>query len=252
MPLASDSGASDLAALLQAAAAGDDQAWRAIVALYARRIYALARSRLRGASAGGTGGGGAARGDGASGGGFGQGGTFPKGHDAAEEVTQSVFCTVATKLAQGEYSEQGRFESWLFRVAMNRIRDEVRRRKRHAAPTDPEVLSQSFVDERESAEKRARDGRASRDELDALRLAMDGLSDADREVVELRHHAQMSFKAIAEMLEEPIGTLLARHHRALRKLKELLGERGIGDEAGLGDDAGESAGRVGRDGGPRS
>jgi RNA polymerase sigma-70 factor (ECF subfamily) len=48
------------------------------------------------------------------------------------------------------------------------------------------------------------------------------LSESDREVVELRHHAGMSFKSMAELLEEPIGTLLARHHRALKKLKDLM------------------------------
>src|SRR5690606_35205157 len=98
----------DLPALLKAAGKGDDRAWRRLIDLYARRIYALARSRL-----------GAGR------------------HELAEEITQSVFATVATKLGNdheeaeggggGAYAEQGKFESWLFRIAMNRIRDEVRR-----------------------------------------------------------------------------------------------------------------------------
>jgi DNA-directed RNA polymerase specialized sigma24 family protein len=51
---------------------------------------------------------------------------------------------------------------------------------------------------------------------------MEQLSHADREVIELRHHGQMSFQQLAEMLDEPMGTLLARHHRALKKLKEIM------------------------------
>jgi DNA-directed RNA polymerase specialized sigma24 family protein len=51
---------------------------------------------------------------------------------------------------------------------------------------------------------------------------MHQLADADREIIELRHHGQMSFAQLAEMLGEPIGTLLARHHRALAKLKSLM------------------------------
>lgn len=51
---------------------------------------------------------------------------------------------------------------------------------------------------------------------------MGQLSESDREIVELRHHGQMNFKDMADLLEEPMGTLLARHHRALRKLKELM------------------------------
>ncbi len=183
----------DLAAELEAAAEGDEAAWRAIVARYARRVFALARSRVRRA-------------------------------DLAEEITQSVFVTVASKLSgrcagerddSGKYTEQGRFEAWLFRIAVNRIRDEVRRLRRHAAPTDPETL--------DHARAAPSDAPASvSPELEALRDAMVHLSPQDREVIELRHHAGMSFNQMAEVLGEPLGTLLARHHRALRKLRDRL------------------------------
>jgi len=63
--------------------------------------------------------------------------------DMAEEITQSVFATIATKLTRDGYDERGRFESWLFRITMNRVRDEFRRLKRHAATTDPCVLAES-------------------------------------------------------------------------------------------------------------
>jgi len=186
--------APDLPRLLIAAGEGDEQAWRSIIELYARRIYALAKSRL-----------GASR------------------HDLAEEITQSVFVTVASKLGKQNahgvmgYTEQGRFESWLFRVAMNRIRDEVRRVKRHAETMDPETMAASM------ASTRVAEPEADLPEnLRALRQAMGHLSDADREIVELRHHAGLSFKQMAELLSEPIGTLLARHHRALKKLKEIM------------------------------
>ncbi len=205
----------DLARLLTAAGAGDEQAWRAIVDLYARRVYALARSRL-GGSGGGGGPGGSRRGRKTVRG----SGPFDQGHDAAEEVTQSVFVTIAAKLGSGAYAEQGRFESWLFRVAMNRIRDEVRRLKRHAEPTDPEA----FADVADGAAIGAARGETTEtdESVNQLRAAMEKLADADREIVELRHHAGMSFKQMAELMNEPLGTLLARHHRALRKLKELI------------------------------
>lgn len=181
----------DLARLLSRAAAGDDRAWRSVIELYGRRVYALARSRCG-------------------------------RHDLAEEITQSVFVTVASKLGgrdgagAGEYTEMGRFESWLFRVAMNRIRDEMRRQKRHAEPTDPATFRTSAT-----PDHRERDPDGG-DDLARLRQAIGQLSESDREVVELRHHAGMSFKQMADALQEPIGTLLARHHRALRKLKDLL------------------------------
>lgn len=184
----------DLAALLDAAAAGDEDAWRELVDLYARRVFALCRSRC-GRS------------------------------DLAEEITQSVFATVATKLTSGAYSERGRFESWLFRVAMNRVRDEIRRSRRHAEPTDPDVLGRSTLRGGFGGDGLAEESARRADlpvQLSALREAMTQLSDADREVVELRHHAGLSFRQIADLLAEPLGTLLARHHRALRKLKDAM------------------------------
>lgn len=216
-----------VADLLSRAAAGDSEAWRGIVNLYARRVYALARSRLGGPSGGGSRGFGYARtrsADGVLQLSPGQGG----GDDAAEEITQSVFVTVAAKLGRGEYTETGRFEAWLFRIAMNRVRDEARRRKRHATLTDDD---RTFDEARrpgagQSASAGLSNGAGTaadqRELFAALRLGMDQLVDADREIIELRHHAGMSFKDIADLLNEPVGTLLARHHRALRKLRELL------------------------------
>jgi len=190
--------AGNLPALLRSAASGDSGAWRDLVKLYSGRVFALVRSRV----------------------------SRP---DLAEEITQSVFVTIATKLkpdvpalapgtipsASGGYTEQGRFESWLFRIAMNRVRDEVRRLKRHAVATDPDLLN-DVSDRTRSAPS------APPAELTNLRLAMIQLSEADREVIELRHHAGLSFAQMADVLEEPLGTLLARHHRALRKLKDLM------------------------------
>ncbi len=175
--------AAGLAGLLTRASAGEPAAWRELVGLYARRVFAMAFSRFR-------------------------------DRELSEEISQSVFATVAIKLRSGDYTEQGRFESWLMRVTMNRIRDEARRARRQATPTDPSALS----DVRETPGPDGEDpGRFVR-----LREAIAALPEADREVLMLRHQGQMGFKEMSELLEEPVGTLLARHHRALRKLREAL------------------------------
>jgi len=180
----------DVSAILAQAAGGDEQAWRLVIARYARRVYALAKSRV-------------------------------KSPELAEEITQSVLCTVATKLATGGYAEQGRFEPWLFRVVMNRVRDEARRTARQAIPTDPASLH-SIPASHGVPPGPFNPAHADAHLLPALRLALAQLSDPDRDIIELRHHAQMSFKAMADLLNEPLGTLLARHHRALKKLHALM------------------------------
>jgi RNA polymerase sigma-70 factor (ECF subfamily) len=180
----------EVAALLVAAAAGDQDAWRLIVGLYADRVFGLIRSQCGDA-------------------------------ELAEEITQSTFCTVAAKLH--EYEEVGRFESWIFRIAMNRLRDEMRRRKRQASPMDEAPLATLAVVPPSAGAAAPTDPAMA----DLLRSAIASLNDADREIINLRHVGGLSFKQLAETLGEPLGTLLARHHRALRKLREFLEERGF-------------------------
>jgi len=185
-----DPPAPEIAALLASASAGDESAWREIIRLYWRRVYALVRSRC-GVS------------------------------DIAEEITQSVFVTVAERLSAGGYEERGRFESWLFLIAMNRLRDEMRRRRRapgtpggdgaDALASIPATEAGSPADNRE-------------DRFAALRAALTTLNESDREIIELRHHAGLSFSQIADLLDEPLGTLLARHHRALKKVRAAMSE----------------------------
>lgn len=182
----------DLEAQLRAASSGDEEAWRDIVEAYSPRVFALLRAQCGSA-------------------------------DIAEEIAQSTFCTVAAKL--DSYTELGKFEAWLFRIAMNRLRDEMRRRKRQAMSVEDESLAgMAGPTPEESGEPRADPA-----ELAALRGAIGRLSDVEQTIIHLRHSADLSFKQIASMLDQPLGTVLARHHRALKKLREMI-ERDPGRE----------------------
>lgn len=214
-----------LETILDKAARGDQAAWRHIVEAYTPRVFGLIRARC---------------------------------HDVelTEELTQSVFCTVAAKLtrptdgarandgdsddkgegASGEpseggfgYVEQGKFEAWLFRIAINRLRDEMRRRKRHAVSMEGEHLdvlgSRTPSGDQAGGQVGDHENRPVRDEaLADMRDAIASLPDADREIIELRHLAGLSFRQIADMLDQPLGTVLARQHRALKKLKHMLAQ----------------------------
>lgn len=183
-----------ISSLVAEAASGSSEAWARLVSGYGGRVFALVRSRC---------------GD----------------PELAEEVTQSVFATVAEKLgtagAAGRYTEQGRFEAWLFRIAMNRVRDEARRRSRRAAAMTGLRLAGGDGSDGQADPGKA-DPTGAAGEVEAVRAALARLSASDREVIELRHHGQLSFAQIAEVLHEPVGTLLARHHRALKKLRTMM------------------------------
>lgn len=185
------------------AASGDEAAWARLVGEYAPRVYALLHSRCRDA-------------------------------DLAEEITQAVFASVAEKLPV--YSEQGKFGPWVFQIAMNRWRDELRRRQRQRTAAAGDALDRlpggggrtgggtsAGGGAGESADYRSQDPAAAA----ALDRALAQLSEADRDVIDLRHVGGLSFKQMADALGEPVGTLLARHHRALAKLRALI-EKDIG------------------------
>ena len=175
-----------LQATLRRAAKGDEQAWRHLVSTYSARVFGLLRAQCN-------------------------------NDELAEEIAQSTFCTIVVKIDQ--YTEVGRFESWLFRNAMNRLRDEMRRRKRQAKPVQEEALA-GLAGPGNPQEQTAR---ADTDDLRALRGAMARLSDTDLQVIQLRHYGGLSFAQIAQVLDQPLGTVLARQYRALKKLRQLMG-----------------------------
>ncbi len=148
--------------------------------------------------------------------------------DLAEEMTQSCFCTVASKLSDGSYLELGKFEAWLFRIAVNRLRDEKRRQRRQATPVEHASLA-ALADEQLSSGRAADSSQASAASLRLERLAVvqeavRSLPPADIELLQMRHFGGLAFRQIADALGQPLGTVLARHHRALKKLRELLSE----------------------------
>ncbi len=60
------------------------------------------------------------------------------------------------------------------------------------------------------------------EQIEQLRAAIAQLSPADQEILNLRHTAGLSFGEIAQALDQPLGTVLARGHRALVKLRKLM------------------------------
>ncbi|GEM_PF-837586 len=200
-----------VAALLVRAAARDERAWRELIGLYSPRVFAMANSRCH-------------------------------NDHVAEEITQGVFVTVCLKLGSGEYHEQGRFESWLFRITMNRVRDLVRQRKRTTRIMGTQMSADADLDAQapnDDAASSYEDQAAN--PLAQLRRALERLPEADREMIELRHHGGLSFKQMSELLSEPLGTLLARHHRAILKLRELLDNGSMTDS---GENSGASPGKI--------
>lgn len=147
----------------------------------------------------------------------------------AEDLMQETFVRVVRTIRS--YQHDGRFEAWLFRIAANLARDRLRRIRRtpkvvrdlagaggggeEEAPLTPTEWAAGAHEPADAALIRLED-------RDALNAALAALPDGEREVVMLRHFSQLSFKDIAEALGCPLGTALARAHRGLARLRELM------------------------------
>jgi len=143
----------------------------------------------------------------------------------AEDIFQDVFIRIIDTMRNGRYTEEGKFLPWAMRIAHNLCVDHFRKVKR--TPTirnseDKDIFEVlNFTDE--SAEttmiKRQSHGR--------IREMLDRLPEDQREVIILRHYADMSFKEIAAVTNCSINTALGRMRYGLINLRKLMVQKQI-------------------------
>lgn len=129
--------------------------------------------------------------------------------DEAEDVTQTVFLKLLTKLDR--YENRGvRFDAWLLRVARNVAFDEVRRRRPVPAGEMIEERAALRPDERDTSSRWS------------IQEALATLPPAQREVVVLRHFIGLSCGEIAERLNRTEASVHNLHHRGRANLRKAL------------------------------
>lgn len=176
--------------LLYRIAAGEKDALEAIYARYSPAVYSLARYMLR-------------------------------SEPIAEEATQEAFLNIWLKA--GSYnSTRGQPKAWLMSVAHHKIIDLIRARKRAAAVTDPKEYE--TLDLLPSGQEATEETVARNLEGERVRLALERLPEAQREVIVLSYYGGLSQSEIAEKLGQPLGTVKTRVRLALQKLREELGQ----------------------------
>lgn len=140
--------------------------------------------------------------------------------DDALDVAQEVFLTVFRSI--GRFEERARFSTWLYRITVNRCRDELRRRAsvKHTRPQSLHA-SEDPVDPR--GPEPAPDEQASAKELESLvERCIEELPGDVREVLVLRDTQDLPYDDIASILDIPVGTVRSRLNRARTLLKERL------------------------------
>jgi len=143
-----------------------------------------------------------------------------KDREHAEDLLQDTFLKVVRKLKSGEYSNEGEFVQWVCRIARNMAIDSFRKDKRYPHQDIDEMprVHNSVIYSEESIESL----KIKDDTHALLRKTIQALPEVQREVVMMRHFAEMSFQEIAEETGVSINTALGRMRYALINLRKQL------------------------------
>jgi RNA polymerase sigma-70 factor (ECF subfamily) len=149
---------------------------------------------------------------------------FVGDRETAEDIVQETFLRAFRK--RKEYRAIANFSTWLFTIAGNLAKSELRRRKRWRlfslhrdddSDTGIELPDESF-----------RPDRVAESSLADVQIqdAILALPENYRQVILLRDVEGMSYQEIAEIVKCPVGTVKSRVNRARLKLQQKLKNEG--------------------------
>jgi RNA polymerase sigma-70 factor (ECF subfamily) len=144
----------------------------------------------------------------------------------AEDLFQDTFMKVIQSVKAGKYQDNGKFISWVMRIAHNLIIDHFRRIKQMNTVSNDDYESDLFNSWKLS-EANVEDDMIRRQIQKDVRKMITMLPEDQREVVILRHYAGLSFKEIAEITDVSINTALGRMRYALINMRKLMEEKKI-------------------------
>jgi RNA polymerase sigma factor (sigma-70 family) len=147
---------------------------------------------------------------------------FVKDSDLANDIFQETFIKIIDTFRSGKYNEEGKFLQWALRISYNLCVDYFRKSKRRATITPSEDFDIfNFMQSTEENEERRM---VKKQTYAKVRQLIDALPDEQREVIVLRHFAELSFKEIAELTHVSINTALGRMRYALINIRKLISE----------------------------
>lgn len=181
--------------LIQQYLKGDNESFEILLTKYKQRIYSFIYSKI-------------------------------KDRDIADDVFQDTFIKVIQTLKKGAYNEEGRFVSWVMRIAHNLIIDHFRRQQRmpmYDTYDHEQDVFYRLSEPSKNIEDMIIDSQIKSD-ITALMLE---LPKNQYEVLKMRLFQDMSFKEIAERTNVSINTSLGRMRYGLINLRKLIDERNL-------------------------
>ena len=146
-----------------------------------------------------------------------------KDKQLAEDLFQDTLIKVINTLRSGNYNEEGKFLPWVVRIAHNLVIDHFRREKR--MPMLRETEEFSIFDTLHSYDENAQDKLLKTQIHAEIRELINQLPFEQKEVLLMRHFADMSFKEIAELTDVSINTALGRMRYALINLRKMIEDK---------------------------
>lgn len=142
-------------------------------------------------------------------------------YEEAHDLTQEIFVKVFVALDR--YDPKYQFSTWLFRIAQNSAIDALRKKSIAEVPIAKQSNDEDTKD-REFADTGVSPYRALKNKqlAAAIDLAVVELPPDYRELIQLRHFAELSYEEIASMKKLPLGTVKNKLFRARNMLKESL------------------------------
>jgi RNA polymerase sigma factor (sigma-70 family) len=150
---------------------------------------------------------------------------FVKDTYLAEDIFQDTFIKVIETLKRGKYKEEGKFLPWVMRIAHNLCIDHFRKTKRTPKVTNNDGFDIFKV--LKFADDNAEQAMIKDQAYSKIRTLVSSLPDEQKEVVILRHYAELSFKEIAKITNVSINTALGRMRYALINMRKMVEEKQI-------------------------
>ena len=139
-----------------------------------------------------------------------------KDGDVADDIFQETFIKAVRVIDEGRYTDNGRFLSWILRIAHNQVIDHFRAQKQNRQLNEAEA-GYDVLGTLRLAERTVED----------VRRMVELLPDEQREVVMMRYYSGLSFKEIAEQTGVSINTALGRMRYALINLRKMIKEKNL-------------------------
>lgn len=148
-----------------------------------------------------------------------------KNDSDVEDLVQETFIKAYKALDKFKFNYS--FSAWIYRIASNNTIDFLRKRRFDTFSIDKPIGNaedENYFEIEDNSYSPDAD-LISEQKADIIKAAIDTLPDNYREIIILRHEEELDYKAIAEQLDLPLGTVKAHLFRARKLLYEELKDK---------------------------